>query len=242
MLKPELLNDFFLLGSDPAFRAEVFQIIRECKTLQTQHLQMILDSIMQMPAEKVGKEEFEVIAGNRKFKDELKQPTLGFFWRVLCNSSQYREEAVASCVANFSAYTGSFTVAESKTMWQKLGEQLATPVSVNATVSLIEFFQPMIERPKSQNDDVDSDASYTDSDYSDDGYSSSDEDENLPAHLRKKNKKRNAAKIDDKQMTIMLKSLDSFADNVVTNVSIYNNEAQRLKGEDNLNKDHETYV
>ena len=100
----------------------------------------------------------------------------------------------------------------------------------------------MIERPKSQNDDVDSDASYTDSDYSDDGYSSSDEDENLPAHLRKKNKKRNAAKIDDKQMTIMLKSLDSFADNVVTNVSIYNSEAQRLKGEDNLNKDHETYV
>ena len=66
---------------------------------------MILTNIENTPPEKLTKEDFEALAGNERFKKQLKQPTISFFWRVLCNASLYKEDTVASCVVNFKVLT-----------------------------------------------------------------------------------------------------------------------------------------
>ena len=72
MMTPELFEAFWGLGRDPAFKAEVFDIIMKCRQLSVDHLQMIMSNIEATPPEKLTKEDFEVLAGNDKFKKELK--------------------------------------------------------------------------------------------------------------------------------------------------------------------------
>ena len=74
---------------------------------------MILTNIEKTPPEKLTKEDFEALAGNERFKKQLKQPTINFFWRVLCNASIYKADTVASAVVNFKALTKGFSVKES---------------------------------------------------------------------------------------------------------------------------------
>ena len=118
MMTEELFGALWGLSRDPAFKSDVFEILMKCRTLSVDHLQMILHNIETTAPEKVTKEDFEVLAGNDKFKKEMKQRTIEFFWRVLCNSSEYKEDTVASCVANFSALTNSFSTQETKALWE----------------------------------------------------------------------------------------------------------------------------
>lgn len=56
-----------------------------------------------MPAEKLGTEEFTCLSELGKFaKDsEFKERVGEFFWNIVCNSSDYKDEIVSSCITKF---------------------------------------------------------------------------------------------------------------------------------------------
>ena len=101
LLTPELLEAFWNLGTDRAYKSEVFQILRSSSALSPNDLTWILGKIEATDPQLIGKEEFEVLAYNPKFKSrvgDVGQRSGAYFWRVLENPSDYKPDTVKACV------------------------------------------------------------------------------------------------------------------------------------------------
>jgi ubiquitin carboxyl-terminal hydrolase 34 len=103
-LSAEVLDMFWSLGKVGEYRVEVYKIINELSIwLGQEHIEHIYRGIRLIPPEQMTNEEFHCLCelGKVSKDSEFKRLVSDFFWDIVCNSDQYKDDLVTNCISKF---------------------------------------------------------------------------------------------------------------------------------------------
>lgn len=101
-MSEDSLRSFWALTSD--YRFDIYKIINEVAVwLKQPHIDYLFEQLTQIPPEKVGLEELQVICELGKFtKDEaFKARTTDYFWKIICDGDRFKDDLVNNCITKF---------------------------------------------------------------------------------------------------------------------------------------------
>ena len=102
-LTDALLEQFFNLAKSD-YKEDVFKIINEVAFYFKQsHVEFLFNAITVTPAEKLTLTEFDTLCELGKFckSEDFQKKVSDFFWSIVVNSEQYKEELVENCSKKF---------------------------------------------------------------------------------------------------------------------------------------------
>lgn len=146
----ELLQQFWNLSKSD-YKTEVFKIINDTAfDLQGEHIEYLFDQITETPSNKLGMEEFDALSNLGKFakSTDFQQRTSEFFWKIIVNSDDHKQELIDNCIKKFSDMIKYWTMEKKEHYFDKLTEHLKNTSS--SAVPIIRLFKKIIADQKSK--------------------------------------------------------------------------------------------
>ena len=122
LLNEQLLAQFWNLTKSD-YKLEVFKILNEVDYfLEQPHIEFIFEQITQTAANKLGIEEFDILAmlGRRCKVAEFNGKVSMYFWRIISDSEVYSQEVLDCCVTKFSEMSRYWTIALKRPFFEAL--------------------------------------------------------------------------------------------------------------------------
>lgn len=95
---------FWGLARTADYKFEVYKIVNEISVwLAQDHIDFIFKQIKQTVPEKMAIEEFQCLSELGKYSKDVsfKRSVTDFFWEIICNADNYKEELVNNCITKF---------------------------------------------------------------------------------------------------------------------------------------------
>lgn len=130
------------------YRFEVYKIINEVSIwLKQEHIDFFFDNIQQIPSDKMGQEEFQCLSelGKHTTDPNFKSKVVKFFWDIVCESDQYKEDLVNNCISKFAEMVKYWDVKLKHNLFLDLGRNLQAHKS---SIPSIKLFKQLIKDQK----------------------------------------------------------------------------------------------
>jgi len=148
MLTSELLEQFWNLAKSD-YKEDVFKIINEVAFYFKQsHVEFLFSAITQTNPEKLTLTEFDCLCELGKFckSQEFQKQISDFFWGIVVDSEQYKEELVDNCTKKFSEMVKYWALEFKKPFFDQLVEHLKQ--TDKPALPLIRLFTQLISDQK----------------------------------------------------------------------------------------------
>jgi hypothetical protein len=147
MFTPQLMEMFWSLAKSD-YKFEIYKIINECSFyFKQEHIDFFFEQIRQVPNEKLAIEEFQCLSELGKYArdDKFKANVSDFFWNIVCNSDNVKEDLVNSCINKFCEMVKNWDLSRKHQFFVELTKNLSQHKS---SIPSIRLFKGLVKDQK----------------------------------------------------------------------------------------------